>query len=122
MNERNKTTIGEEFKIKTVERHGGSTWVGGLVDGHIFWAKIYGGHAKNQNWEIGRSRISKLDLRRIEDDRLVFNWDRGLERPRKDPLGQEKTTMACRPVSWRDLRALRRFLRASGAGLAFTPP
>jgi hypothetical protein len=71
-----------------------ATWVIGTVNGHSFSAKIYGAHAANQNWELGRSRISKLHLRRDGDDRTVFNWDRGLETPRKDPLGKEKATMA----------------------------
>lgn len=94
MNERDKTILGDDFKIKKSNGDGAASWVGGTINGYIFWAKIYGDHAADRSWELGDSRISKLELRRIEDDRTIFRWDRGLDDSCKDPLGKEKTTMA----------------------------
>jgi hypothetical protein len=89
-----KERIGEDLAVLSADRAvgGDSTWVSGTVNGHRFEAKIYGRHASNHDWEIGRSRISKLEVRRLEDDRCVFSWNRGSEPLEKDPLEKESRT------------------------------
>lgn len=36
-------------------------------------------HAECEEYELAKSRISKLWLQRLEDKKVVFNWDRGLD-------------------------------------------
>ncbi len=60
------------------------TWVQGLVGGYGFAALVFPEHADCPDWEIGRSRISKLWLQRRADQRMVFNWDRGPDFPAAD--------------------------------------
>ena len=55
------------------------TWVDGTIHGHRFSALVFPEHAENANWEIGKSRISKLWLQRQADATMVYNWDRGLD-------------------------------------------
>lgn len=83
--------IGDDLEVTYVEP-GRGTWVLGTVCGHDFAAKMYNGHALMPQSEIERSHISKLSLRRLEDERLVFKWERGLEDTGKDPLGKERLT------------------------------
>jgi hypothetical protein len=94
VNGEHKRVIGQDLCFTKVERglSGAGCWISGTVCGHEFHAKMYPDHAKNQDSEIGCSRISKLELRR--DDRLVFNWDRGSEQLPKDPVGNERVTLA----------------------------
>jgi len=55
----------------------GRCWVAGSILGHSFSALIFPAHALRPGYELGRSRISKLDIRRDIDDELVVNFDRG---------------------------------------------
>ncbi len=57
----------------------GRCWVRGVVRGYQFAAKLYPRHALYPWCELGESRISKLEIRRIADDRLVATFDRGWE-------------------------------------------
>lgn len=59
----------------------GGTWVTGWIYGYYFNALVFEEHAKNPDWEIGRSRISKLWIQRPRDRRVMYNWDRGLDVP-----------------------------------------
>lgn len=54
-------------------------WVEGRVGQFRFCAKVYPEHALNPTFEIGRSRISKLELRRLDSDLVAYAWDRGLD-------------------------------------------
>ncbi len=54
-------------------------WVQGRIGAFRFCAKVYPEHAEVTSYEIGRSRISKLELRRLDNDAVAFNWDRGLD-------------------------------------------
>ena len=63
---------------------GAGTWVCGRVNGHRFDALVFPEHALNPEWEIGTSRISKLWIQRLTDERTVFNWDRGPDVPSDD--------------------------------------
>jgi hypothetical protein len=54
-------------------------WVCGTVAGHRFHALVFREHAAFGSYELGTSRISKLGIVRLDDDQIVFNWDRGLD-------------------------------------------
>lgn len=54
-------------------------WVHGRVGAFRFAAKVYPEHALVPSYEIGRSRISKMELRRLDNDALAYAWDRGLD-------------------------------------------
>lgn len=73
--------LGDDLKItKTTRRaSGGGTWVCGTIAGHRFDALVFPEHAENEEYEIGRSRISKLWIATIDKKRTVYNWDRGLD-------------------------------------------
>jgi hypothetical protein len=62
---------------KPVDGCGG--WVNGRIGAFRFCAKVYPAHAEVASYEIGRSRISKLDLRRLDTDAVAYAWDRGLD-------------------------------------------
>ena len=53
------------------------TWVSGTIAGHAFQVLVFEGHAENEDYELGTSRISKLWLRRQADRQVVANFDRG---------------------------------------------
>ena len=38
-------------------------------------------HAESEEYELGRSKISKLWVQRLADKQTVFNWDRGMDQP-----------------------------------------
>ncbi|MBA2480454.1 MAG: hypothetical protein H0V44_07310 [Planctomycetes bacterium] len=59
----------------------GDGWVEGYIAGYSFCAKVYPEHADIPSYEIGRSRISKLEVRSLIDRALVYRWDRGLDVP-----------------------------------------
>ena len=65
-------------------RPAGGTWISGTIEGYRFCALVFAEHAKEPSYEIERSRISKLEIRRVREDRQVFNWDRGLDSPPED--------------------------------------
>jgi hypothetical protein len=59
---------------KTASPH----WATGRVGAFGFCAKVFAEHAVYPSFEIGRSRISKLELHRLDDNAVVYAWDRGL--------------------------------------------
>jgi hypothetical protein len=59
---------------KTASPH----WATGRVGAFGFCAKVFAEHAVYPSFEIGRSRISQLEVRRLDDDAVVYAWDRGL--------------------------------------------
>jgi hypothetical protein len=63
-------------------------WATGRIGAFSFQAKVYPEHAKVANYEIGRSRISKLELRRLDNDAVAYAWDRGLDTPAIDAAAQ----------------------------------
>jgi hypothetical protein len=58
---------------------GSGDWVHGRVGDFRFAAKVYPEHALVPSYEIERSRISKLELRRLDNGELAYAWDRGLD-------------------------------------------
>ncbi len=63
-------------KNQKAERMG---WTTGRIGAFRFEAKVYPEHAVDPDFELGRSRISKLELRRLDTNEVAFNWDRGLD-------------------------------------------
>lgn len=61
------------------KRPAGGTWIDGCVAGYRFNALAFGQHAMCPTYELNGSRISKLWIQRLQDQRTVFNWDRGLD-------------------------------------------
>ena len=98
-NETNDLDLGFDFEITKVERQpsgGAGTWVSGKTNGHRFEALVFPEHAENPGWELGDSRISKLWIQRLADQRQVFNWDRGTDVPAADAAaGQIADFLAC---------------------------
>src|SRR6186997_1113604 len=63
----------------------GGAWVKGTVAGYRFEALVFEGHADSPDFELGRTRISKLWVQPLGDPRTVFHFDRGLDVPAADP-------------------------------------
>ena len=75
-----KATGYEQICIDLIEPALGGRWVMGRVQDHSFCAKVYPEHALFPSFELGASRISKLELRQISDDRIVATFDRGWDK------------------------------------------
>ena len=71
--------IGETLEIAKVTRReaAGGIWVNGFIAGHKFECLVFPEHTVCEDYELGKSRISKLWLRRISDKTTVANFDRG---------------------------------------------
>ena len=82
--------LASDFRItKTTRRAaGGGTWVCGTIAGHRFDALVFPEHAESEEYELGRSKISKLWVQRLADKQTVFNWDRGMDQPATSDLAQ----------------------------------
>ncbi len=78
--------MGDDLEVTRTSRRpaGSGACVSGTASGHRFDALVFPEHAVNPDWEIGDSRISKLWVQRLSDERTVFNWDRGLGVPPTD--------------------------------------
>ena len=64
-------------------------WAKGRIGAFRFEAKVYPEHAREPSYEIGLSRISKLELRRLDTNAVVYAWDRGLDITATDAAAQE---------------------------------
>jgi hypothetical protein len=64
-------------------------WTTGRIGAFRFCAMVYAEHALEASYEIGRSRISKLELRRLDTGAVAYNWDRGLDIPATDAAAQQ---------------------------------
>ena len=64
-------------------------WTTGRIGTFRFCAKVFAEHALEASYEIGRSRISKLELRLIDTGAVAYNWDRGLDTPATDAAAQQ---------------------------------
>ena len=61
-----------------MQRSIGGTWVHGKVGPYKYQALVFPEHADNEDWELGRSQISKLWV--AKGNFPVFSWDRGLDK------------------------------------------
>lgn len=88
---------GKDLKISYIMPPEGEVkgiWIIGSVQGHAFFARINVEPAQNPHWELGKSRISDLEVRRLSDWHSVFYWSCGPAKLEKDPLGKEQETKA----------------------------
>jgi hypothetical protein len=79
-----ETTVGDLVLIRRPETKTEGGWAAGRIGAFRFEALVFPQHADLPDYEIGRSRISKLNLRRLADGTEVYNWDRGLDRDAAD--------------------------------------
>ena len=76
-------------KISIRNRTAGGSWVQGKInDEYRFDALVFPEHAESEEYELGRSKISKLWVQRLADKKAVFNWDRGMDQPAETDLAQ----------------------------------
>jgi len=71
-----------DLTISKIDRRtmGGGTWVIGTVnEQYKFNALVFAEHAESEDYELGKSKISKLWIERIADHKTLFNFDRGLD-------------------------------------------
>ncbi|MFO0915308.1 MAG: hypothetical protein U0795_20265 [Pirellulales bacterium] len=82
--------LGDDLRVTKISRRasGGGTWICGTIAGHRFDALVFPEHAESEEYELGRSRISKLWIQRMVDQQTTFNWDRGLDQPAADEITQ----------------------------------
>ena len=95
--ERDDLNLGDDLEFTKVERRttSGGAWVRGTIAGHRFDALVFPEHAENREWEISDSRISKLWVKRLADEKTVFNWDRGMDLPAEDEKVQAIVDFLC---------------------------
>jgi hypothetical protein len=73
-----------DLKITKIERRTscGGAWVQGTVNETMrFDALVFAEHAESDEFELGRSKISKLWIQEIKTKKTLFNFDRGLDVP-----------------------------------------
>jgi hypothetical protein len=89
--------IGDDLEITKIgrRRQCGGTWICGTIAGYRFSALVFPEHADDSNWEIGRSRISKLWLAKTSNKETVYNWDRGLDFPAASDKAQAVVDFLC---------------------------
>lgn len=70
-----------ELEIVKVRKHRecGGAWVTGTIDQYQFEALVFPEHAESEDFELGRSRISKLWVWGSSRRYLLFSFDRGLD-------------------------------------------
>lgn len=85
-NDKAKKDIGHDMAITKVKGRDGvpGTWITGTVHGHRFQALVFAKHADDPGFELGTSRISKLWIQRMGNEKVVFLWERGEVIPSQD--------------------------------------
>ena len=69
-------------KIEARDANAGGAWVSGTInDDYRFQALVFADHAESEEYEIDKSKISKLWIQRTANCKTVFNFDRGLDVP-----------------------------------------
>ena len=69
-------------KISNRNRTAGGSWVQGKInDASRFDALVFAEHAESEDFELGRTKISKLWIQDIQTKKTLFNFDRGLDIP-----------------------------------------
>lgn len=83
--------IGFDFEIDRIDRSrpDGAVRVDGSTAGYRFNALLHRDHADLPEWELGRSRIAKLWIRRIDTKTVTFNFDRGMDIDARDQTTAE---------------------------------
>lgn len=98
-NETNPIEIGEDLtfardsrRTRAMRKQG---WVEGTLNGHKFQAKVFPEHCDVESWELNHSKIAKLHVRRLSDNKEVFNFDRGADVPAENALVQAIVEFLC---------------------------
>jgi hypothetical protein len=87
-------------KISNRNRNIGGSWVQGeMNDQYRFEALVFADHAESEEYELGRSKISKLWIQRISDRKTMFNFDRGLDVPAANTEIQVVVDFLCEGLS-----------------------
>jgi hypothetical protein len=87
-------------KISNRNRNIGGSWVQGeMNDQYRFEALVVADHAESEEYELGRSKISKLWIQRISDRKTMFNFDRGLDVPAANTEIQVVVDFLCEGLS-----------------------
>ena len=88
-----------EVTRMTRRASGGGTWVSGRVADYRFEALVFPAHAESEEYELGRSRVSKLWVQRLADQQTVFNFDRGLDIGAADATTERLVAYLCAKVA-----------------------
>ena len=87
-------------KISNRNRNIGGSWVQGeMNDQYRFEALVFADHAESEEYELGRSKISKLWIQQISDRKTMFNLDRGLDVPAANTEIQVVVDFLCEGLS-----------------------
>ena len=87
-------------KISNRNRAVGGSWVQGRINNEYrFDALVFADHAESEDYELGRSKISKLWIERLVDRRVMFNFDRGLDVPAVNTEVQVVIDFLCEGLS-----------------------
>ncbi len=80
--------LGDVVITSPKQKDGTVGWTTGRIGVFRFEAKVHPEHATVPSFEIGRTRISKLELRRLDTDAVAYSWDRGQNAPAADAAAQ----------------------------------
>ena len=83
--------LADSLTFTTISRRdsGAGAWVSGRIAGHRFEALVFPEHAESEEYELGTSKISKLWIQRLADQKTVLNFDRGWDvQPTDDLAGR----------------------------------
>jgi hypothetical protein len=87
-------------KISNRNRAVGGSWVQGRINNEYrFDALVFADHVESEDYELGRSKISKLWIERLVDRRVMFNFDRGLDVPAVNTEVQVVIDFLCEGLS-----------------------
>jgi hypothetical protein len=76
-----------------------SAWAMGFMGAYHFSARVNPEHSQNQIHEIGRSRITTLELRSMNSEKTIYVWDKGLESDPASPEIQKVIDAICNQLA-----------------------
>lgn len=85
--------LADSLTFTKISHHdvGTGTWVTGTIADHKFNALVFPEHAESEAYELGMSRISKLWVQRLSEQKTVVNFDRGWDVQPADDLAKRIT-------------------------------
>ena len=90
-----------DLTIKTIapRQNTYGTWVDGTIDQRYrFQALVFAEHAESEEYELGRSRISKLWVQDTTANSTVFHFDRGFDVPAASDEVQAMVDFLCEGI------------------------
>jgi hypothetical protein len=91
-----------ELTIKNItpRENANGTWVDGTIDQRYrFQALVFAEHAESEEYELGRSRVSKLWVQDTTAKTTVFHFDRGLDVPAASHEVQAMVDFLCEGIA-----------------------